>query len=384
MPAVFDFALTPEHRSLRDDIREFARTKIIPNSEQCDRERALIPDVARHFHDAGFARPWFDPRATTRPLMTASALIAEELGYADPAYASYLMLPIFFNRIVLGYLSGPAKDKLLDELDRGHVVTAFAASERAAGSDFGALAVCAEPNDIGYTLNGRKEYSSNLRYASQVIVVARTAPGAMGGLSWFLVPMESKGVRVGPRWDTLGMRAIDISPLELTDVQVPLDHRLGEEGRGMLMFNEHLAQSRTGIAAMAVGIARRARDVVLDFGLHRRVYGDKLTKLQDYRFRIAEMEMEIAAARSLVALSAQKSDAGLDHVKEASLAKLYAGQMVMHVTSEAVLMLGSAGYTGQTVAEKLMRDARHVSIVEGPDPIHKEIVFANILRRGAY
>jgi butyryl-CoA dehydrogenase len=135
---------------------------------------------------------------------------------------------------------------------------------------------------------------------------------------------------------------------------------------------------------MAVGIARRARDTVLDFGLHRRLYGDKLTKMQDYRFRIAEMEMEIAAARSLVALSAKKADLGLDHSKEASLAKLYAGQMVMRVTSEAVLMLGSVGYTGQTVADKLMRDARHISIVEGPDPIHKEMVFAQMLRRGAY
>ena len=381
---MFDFALTPEHRRLRDEIREFGRTRIMPISEESDRERRLDPDLAVAFHEAGFARPWFDPESSTRGLLTAAALIAEELGYADPAYASYLMLPVFFNRIVLSYLSGSAKDKLLEELDRGHVVTAFAASERAAGSDFGALAVSAEPNDTGYMLNGRKEYSSNLRYASQVIVVARTAPGAMGGLSWFLVPMDAKGVSVGPRWDSLGMRAIDISPLELSDVHVPLDLRLGEEGRGMLMFNEHLAQSRTGIAAMAVGIARRARDVVLDFGLHRRVYGDKLTKLQDYRFRIAEMEVEIAAARSLVALSAQKSDAGLDHGKEASVAKLFAGQMVMRVTAEAVLMLGSVGYTGQTVADKLMRDARHVSIVEGPDPIHKEIVFANLLRRGAY
>ena len=365
-------------------MREFGRTNVIPIAEECDRERRLVPEVATAFHEAGFARPWFDPASTARASVTAGAIIAEELGYADPAYASYLMLPVFFNRIVLGYLSGAAKDKLLADLEREHVVTSFAASERAAGSDFGALAVTATPNDGGYTLNGRKEYSSNLRHASHVIVVARTAPGAMGGLSWFLVPMDAEGVVIGDRWDSLGMRAIDISPLELNDVQVPLDHRLGEEGRGMWMFNEHLAQSRTGIAAMAVGIARRARDVVLDFGLHRRVYGDKLTKMQDYRFRIAEMEMEIAAARALVALSAQKSDAGLDHAKEASLAKLYAGQMVMRVTAEAVLMLGSVGYTGQTVVDKLMRDARHVSIVEGPDPIHKEIVFANMLRRGGY
>ncbi len=381
---VFDFTLTPENLALRDAVREFGRTNVIPISEEGDRERRLMPEVASAFHEAGFAKPWFDPDANVRGLVTAGAIMSEELGYADPAYASYLMLPVFFNRIVLGYLSGREKDDLVEQLGREHVVTSFAASERAAGSDFAALEVSAEPNDVGYTLNGRKEYSSNLRNAHQVIVVARTAPGLMGGLSWFLVPMNSEGVSVGERWNTLGLRAIDVSPLELKDVQVPVARRLGEEGRGMWMFNEHLAQSRTGIAGMAVGMARRARDIVLDFGLHRRLYGDKLTKQQDYRFRIADMEMEIAAARSLVALSAQKADAGLDHSKEASVAKLYAGQMVMRITSEAVLMLGSVGYTAQTVADKLMRDARHVSIVEGPDPIHKEIVFANLLRRGAY
>ena len=381
---MFDFALTAEQRGVRDRIREFGRDHVAPVSDESEQNRCLFPEVAAAFHDAGFARPWFDPERGERGLMTDGAIIAEELGYADPAYASYLMLPVLFNHIVLGYLEGSAKACLLDELARGHVVTAFAASERAAGSDFGAMAVVAERSDDGYSLNGRKEYSSNVRHARHVIIVARTAPGAMTGLSWFFVPMDAEGVVIGPRWDSLGMRAIDISPLELTNVHVSEDHRLGAEGRGLMMFNDHLAQSRTGIAAMAVGIARRARDVVMDFGLKRRVYGGKLTKMQDYRFRIAEMEMDIAAARSLVALSAQKADAGLDHGKEASLAKLYAGQMAMRVTSDAVVMLGSIGYTSQTIVDKLMRDARHVSIVEGADPIHKEIVFANMLRRGAY
>lgn len=381
---MFDFALTAEHRCVRDQIREFATAHIAPVSEDSERNRQLSPEVASAFHDAGFARRWFDPERRERDLLTAGSIIAEELGYSDPAYASYLMLPVLFNHIVLGYLSGSAKDCLLNELARGHVVTAFAASERVAGSDFGAMSVAAAPNESGYVINGRKEYSSNVGHARHVIVVARTAPEQMTGLTWFFVPMDADGVTIGPRWDTLGMRAIDLSPLELTNVQVAEDLRLGDEGRGLWMFNQHLAESRTGIAAMAVGMARRARDVVLDFGLKRRIYGGKLTKMQDYRFRIADMEMDIAAARSLVALSAQKADAGLDHGKEASLAKLYAGQMAMRVTSDALAMLGSIGYTGQTVVDKLMRDARHVSIVEGSDPIHKEIVFANLLRRGAY
>jgi alkylation response protein AidB-like acyl-CoA dehydrogenase len=147
-------------------------------------------------------------------------------------------------------------------------------------------------------------------------------------------------------------------------------------------MNEHLAQSHTGIAALGVGIARRARDLVLEFGGRRRVYGQKLTRLQDYRFRIADMEKDIAAARGLVWVSALKYDAGHEHAKEASIAKLYAGEMVTRVTQEVALMLGSIGYTGQTVAEKLLRDARHIAIVEGPEPTHKEIIFAQMLRHG--
>ena len=381
---MFEFALSPAQRELRDGVREFGKAQIIPISERCAAERSMPQAVADAFHAAGFAASYY-ARPEADALVSEGAIISEELGYADASFASYLMLPVFFNRLLLGYLTGEPRDRLMAALDAGHVVTSFAASERAAGSDFTALSVSAEQqDDCSYRLNGRKEYSTNLRYAHQVIVVARTSPDAMGGLSWFFVPMDSAGVSVGDRWDTLGLRALDVSPLELNDVVVPEEHRLGEAGRGLPMFNEHLAKSRTGIAAMAVGIARRARDVVMDFGLHRRVYGDKLTKMQDYRFRIVEMEKEIAAARALVSLSAQKADAGLDHAKEASLAKLYAGEMVMRVTAEAVLMLGSVGYTGQTVADKLMVDARHVAIVEGPEPIHKEIIYATMLRRGAY
>ena len=381
---MFDFTLTPAQRELRDGVREFGKTQIIPISASCAAERSMPQSVADAFHAAGFTTSYYDA-PDSHPLVADGAIISEELGYADAAFASYLMLPVFFNRLLMSYLTGEPRDKLMSALNAGHVVTSFAASERAAGSDFTATAVSADrKDDCSYVLNGRKEYSTNIRYADQVIVVARTSPEAMGGQSWFLVPMDAAGVSVGDRWNTLGLRALDVSPLELKDVVVPEEYRIGEEGRGLNMFNEHLAKSRTGIAAMAVGIARRARDVVMQHGLHRRVYGDKLTKMQDYRFRIVEMEKEIAAARALVALSAQKSDAGLDHAKEASLAKLYAGEMVMRVTAEAVLMLGSMGYTGQTVVDKLMVDARHVAIVEGPEPIHKEIMFATMLRRGGY
>jgi alkylation response protein AidB-like acyl-CoA dehydrogenase len=241
--------------------------------------------------------------------------------------------------------------------------------------------------DDGYVLDGRKEYSSNIRNAAYVIVVARDGGSEKrdgGGLSWFLVPTDAAGVRIGDRWSTLGLRAMDLSPLELRDVRVPLENRIGDEGRGFAMMGSSLSQSRTGIAAVGVGIARRARDEVLAFGSRRILYGEKLHKQQDFRFRIADMEKDIAAARALVWLSAMKHDQGLDATKEASIAKVFSGEMVMRVTGSASQMLGSIGYTGQSVVEKLYRDARHVAIVEGAEATHKEIIFATMLRRGGY
>lgn len=382
---MLELARSDSHEELRNRVRAFAAAEIAPNAAEADRTRAIPANLSERFHLSGMAQRFltFD-----RAYLSEICMVTEELGYACAACASYLMLPVFFNRFLLKFLEPPAAARLHDELEQGHLVTSFAASERVAGSDLHSLAVTVERTPSGYRLNGRKEYSTNARQARQVIVVAKGPSGATTGssgtsLSWLLVPTSAPGVTVGDRWETFGLRALDVSPFEFQDVDLPPSALLGTEGGGLQLLNQNLAQSRTGIAALAVGIARRARDLVIEFAQQRRLYGQKLNRLQDYRFRIADMEMDIAAARGLVAASAEKYDRGLDHNKEASMAKLYAGQMVMRVTEAACAMLGSIGYTGQTMAEKLMRDARHVAIVEGPEPVHREIVYGEMLRRGA-
>jgi alkylation response protein AidB-like acyl-CoA dehydrogenase len=382
---VIEFARSESQRELRDVVRAFAAVEIAPFAQEADRLRTIPAALGERFQNTGVARQFLSP---DRPYLNEICMVTEELGYACAACASYLMLPVFFNRFLLRFLEPNAAARLRAELDEGQIVTSFAASEREAGSDLQATAVTVERTSSGYRLNGRKEYSSNARHARQVIVVAR-GPSLAGvdagpsALSWLLVPTNAAGVTVGPRWDTFGLRALDVSPFDFVDVDLPPSALLGAEGGGLQLLSHNLAQSRTGIAALAVGIARRARDLVVEFANRRQIYGQKLNRLQDYRFRIADMETDISAARGLVAASAEKYDRGLDHNKEASMAKLYAGQMVMRVTEAASAMLGSIGYTGQTVAEKLLRDARHVAIVEGPEPIHREIVFMEMLRRGA-
>ncbi|HWH36332.1 MAG TPA: acyl-CoA dehydrogenase family protein [Candidatus Limnocylindrales bacterium] len=365
---------------------EFGRAEIAPVADAADRKASIPPGLAQRFHATGLGADLLETKPGDEFVSTA-CLMAEELAYQCAALASYLMLPIFFNRVVLQHLHGEQREQFLARCLAEPVFTAFAASEAAAGSDLMALQVTARRNGEGYVLDGRKEYSSNLRAADFVIVVARTgasAARATDAMSWFLLPTDTPGVEIGARWPTFGLRAIDVSPLELDGVIVPVERRLGGEGRGLPMMGSSLSMSRVGIAALGVGIARRARDVVVEHSKRRQIYGAKLNRMQDYRFRIADLEKNIAAARALVWTAAQKLDRGEDALKEASIAKLFSGEMVMNVAGAASAMLGSIGYTGQSPIEKLLRDARHVAIVEGPEPTHKELIFAHLLRHGGY
>ena len=385
---MFEFAVTPTQADLRSAVRKFAAAEIEPIALEHDRTGTSPLALVSTFAATGLPVRWLEMESSDgQGFVTEVCIAAEELAYACAAMASLIMLPVIFNRLALEGLAEPARSALRERAVSEPLMTSFAATEREAGSDLRLVATTATRTNGGYVLDGRKEYSSNVRHAAHVIVVARSdgSDGRDGsGLSWFLVPTDAPGVVIGERWSTLGLRALDLSPIELHDVRVPLANRVGDEGRGLAMMGSSLSQSRTGIAAVGVGIARRARDEVVAFGSKRILYGQKLHKQQDFRFRIAEMEKDIAAARALVWLSAMKQDQGLDATKEASIAKVFAGQMVMRTTESASQMLGSIGYTGQNIIEKLYRDARHVGIVEGAEATHKEIIFATVLRRGGY
>ena len=384
---MFPFTSTPEQLEFRDAVRAFASREIAPIALQHDRTGESPLGVHERFWRQGLAERLLPrPDGERSPYLVMFCIAAEELAYACAAIASLIMLPLFFNRLVLRLLAEPARSEFRAQLDSNPTITSFAATERASGSDVLHMDTRAERVEGGYLVTGRKQFSTNLRHASKVIVVARTGSGerAASAMTWFLVPTTQSGVAIGERWETLGLRAIDVSPMELHDARIPESSRLGDEGRGIWLMNESLPQSRTGIGAIAVGIARRARDEVLAFSSRRHLYGDKLYKLQDYRFRIADMEKDIAAARALTYLSALKYDQGLSNNKEASIAKLSAGQVVMRVTEAASTMLGGIGYTHESVVEKLFRDARHVAIVEGTDPTHKELIFADLIRKGGY
>ena len=385
---MFEFVDTPEQKEIRSSVKAFVKEDVIPVAEEYDRRRESPLHIYQKFYEDGWMARFLPGNLKEGEAWVVNALIVtEELAYGCAGVSSAIMMPVFFNRLALLYLSGDEQAEFRKSLAEKPFLTAFSASEHEAGSDMLALRTRARRNGGSYIISGEKAFSSNIRHARYVIVMARTGPDdakSMDAFSWFLVPTDAEGLEIGDAWDTLGLRSIDVSPILFEDVEVSKRYRLGDEGEGLPMMAENIHQSRTAIAAVAVGIARRARDEIMKYGRRRKLYGDRLYKLQDYRFQLVEMEKDIAAARALVWLSGLKADQGQDHSKEASIAKVFAGQMVMRVTGSASMMMGSVGYTSAAIVEKLLRDARHVAIVEGPEPVQKEMIFAQMLRRGVY
>lgn len=386
---MFDFLLSPRQQDLRLAAQVFRDTQILPIADRQDRIGDFPVEISDRFYRDGWMDYFMPEPDNEEPgtFLVDSACVVEELAYGCAGIGASLMLPILVNRTTLSYLDKESSDDFRLELQKEPFMTAFAASEHTAGSDLKQMEASARKTDGGWLINGSKAFSSNLRHARYVVVVARELTDgkhAGNAFPWFLVPTSAPGVKIGPAWETFGIRAMDVSPLYLNDVEIPEERRLGGAGHGLSMMAKQLSVSRTWFAAVAVGIARRARDVILEYARGRKLYGGHLYKLQDYRFQLVEMEQGIAAARSLVWLSALKHDAGLDHRKEASIAKLFAGQMVMQVTAAASMMMGGMGYTSEIVLGKLLRDARHVAILEGPEPVQKELVFHRMLRRDLY
>ncbi len=267
-------------------------------------------------------------------------------------------------------------------------LAALACTEIEAGSDLRSIQTRAVRNGSNYIISGKKTYSSNLPYSDFVIVIARTEPGEGQGspkaLSAFVVPTSAPGFVIGERWKTLGLRSQAVCPCELHDVVVSEEFLLSDEGDGLNLLNAGLDLSRIMMASLGVGGARRLLNVTSHYARKRELFGIKLVKFQDYRFKLVKMEEGIATGKLLVWVAASEYDAGLKCTKEASLAKLHCGKLVQEVASAACVMMGGTGFLEGSIVEKIYREAPILTLIEGSEPIQSEIVYSEMLRRGLY
>lgn len=359
--------LSDDEKIFRDNVAQFATSRIKPMVKQMDEEGHLDPAICKECFDLdlmGIHIP--DTYGGAGGTFFMSILAVEEISKVDPSVGVYIDVQnTLVNNALLRWGSEEQKQKYLPRLAKD-TVGAYALSEAGSGSDAFALATRAEDRGDHYLLNGRKLWITNAKEAGIFIVLATVNPAAgYRGITAFIVEKGYPGFTVGKKEDKLGIRASSTCELLLEDCRVPKENLLGEVGKGYKVAIETLNEGRIGIGAQMLGLARGAFEAGLAYSKERVQFGKPICEFQAIQFQLAEMATEIEAARLLVYNAARLKDAGLPFLKEAAMVKYYASQVAERVTSQVVEIFGGYGYTKDYPAEKYYRDAKIGKIYEG-------------------
>ena len=372
-------ALTDTQRQIVELARDFARTHIEPHAAEWDRTEHFPRAVLKELGQLGFlgmlAPEEYDGMALD---ITTYLMVLEELAAADASISVSVGIHNALPTGILARYGTPAqKQRWLKPLAQGALLGAFSLSEADAGSDAGSLRTRAVRDGASWILRGSKAWVTNGGTADLVILFARTD----AGISAFMVPTNAPGYRPGKPEDKMGLRASNTVSVALEDVRLPLDHLVGDEGKGFHYAMEALDGGRIGIAAQGVGISRRALEHAMRYCAERTQFGTPLKDFEAVKFKLADMATRITAARALGMLAAARRDRGEDCTLEASIAKVFASETAMWVTTQAIQLFGGYGYMRDYPVEKLFRDAKVTEIYEGTSEIQRLIIARELYRR---
>ncbi|MFZ2282424.1 MAG: acyl-CoA dehydrogenase [Lutibacter sp.] len=377
-----DFNLTEEQIMIRDAARNFAQTELLPGVIERDEKQKFPAEQIKKMGELGFLGMMVDPIYGGSGLDTISYVLAmEEISKID-ASASVVMS--VNNSLVCWGLetfgTEAQKQKYLVPLAKGEIIGAFCLSEPEAGSDATSQHTTAIDKGDYYLLNGTKNWITNGNNASVYIVIAQTdfAKGHKG-INALIVEKGLPGFAVGNKENKLGIRGSDTHSLMFTDVKVPKENRIGEDGFGFKFAMKTLAGGRIGIAAQALGIASGAYELALKYSKERKTFGKEISQHQAIAFKLADMATSIEAARHLCIKAAWEKDQHLNYDLSGAMAKLYAAETAMSVTVEAVQIHGGYGFVKEYHVERLMRDAKITQIYEGTSEIQKIVISRSIL-----
>ncbi|WP_144607558.1 acyl-CoA dehydrogenase [Algoriphagus algorifonticola] len=378
-----NFQLTEEHLAVQEAAREFANTELLPGVIERDTEAKFPTEQIKKMSELGFMGMMVDPKYNGGGMDTIAYVLAmEELSKID-ASASVSM-SVNNSLVCWGlekYGTEEQKEKYLKKLATGEVLGAFCLSEPEAGSDATSQRTEATKEGDYYILNGTKNWITNGSSASVYLVIAQTdASKGHKGISVFIVEKGWEGFVIGKKEDKLGIRGSDTHSLMFTDVKVPASNRIGEEGFGFNFAMETLNGGRIGIAAQALGIAAGAYEMSVAYSKERKAFGKPISQHQAIQFKLADMATQIEAARMLVYKAAWLKDQGEDYAHASAMAKLYASEVAMNVTVEAVQVHGGYGYVKEYHVERLMRDAKITQIYEGTSEIQKIVISRGLLK----
>ncbi|MFH6604540.1 acyl-CoA dehydrogenase family protein [Maribacter algicola] len=378
-----DFTLSEEQLMIQQAARDFAQNELLPEViERDDAQRFPSEQVAK-MGELGFLGMMVDPKYGGSGLDTLSyVLVMEELSKVD---ASASVVVSVNNSLVCygleAYGTEEQKQKYLPRLATGETIGAFCLSEPEAGSDATSQKTTAIDKGDHYILNGTKNWITNGSTAGIYLVIAQThVDKGHKGINALIVEKGAKGFEIGPKENKLGIRGSDTHSLNFNDVKVPKENRIGEDGFGFKFAMKTLAGGRIGIAAQALGIAAGAYELAKKYAKERKAFGTEIANHQAIAFKLADMHTQIEAARHLVYKAAWDKDNGSDYDLSGAMAKLYASQVAMETTIEAVQIHGGNGYVKDYHVERLMRDAKITQIYEGTSEIQKIVISRNILK----
>ena len=378
-----NFQLNEEQLAVQEAARDFAQSELLPGVIERDTEARFPKEQIQKMGALGFMGMMVDPAYGGGGMDTLSYVIAmEEISKID-ASASVCM-SVNNSLVCWGlekYGTEEQKQTYLTKLATGELLGAFCLSEPEAGSDATSQQTSATLEGDYYLLNGTKNWITNGSSASVYLVIAQTdASKGHKGISAFIVEKGWEGFVVGKKEDKLGIRGSDTHSLMFTDVKVPVQNRIGAEGFGFTFAMETLNGGRIGIAAQALGIASGAYELALAYAKQRKAFGKPISQHQAIQFKLADMATQIEAARLLVFKAAWLKDQGEDYAQASAMAKLYASEVAMNVTIEAVQVHGGYGYVKEYHVERLMRDAKITQIYEGTSEIQRIVISRNVLK----
>ncbi|MFT6873891.1 MAG: alkylation response protein AidB-like acyl-CoA dehydrogenase [Roseivirga sp.] len=378
-----NFELTEEHIAVRDAAREFANTELLPGVIDRDEHQRFPAEQVKKMGELGFMGMMVDPKYGGGGMDTISYVLAmEEISKID-ASASVCM-SVNNSLVCWGiekFGTEEQKQKYLTALATGEKIGAFCLSEPEAGSDATSQQTTAEDKGDHYLLNGTKNWITNGSTASVYLVVAQTdREKGHRGINCLIVEKDMDGFVVGKKENKLGIRGSDTHSLMFTDVKVPKENRIGEDGFGFKFAMSTLSGGRIGIAAQALGIASGAYELALAYSKERKAFGKPISQHQAIQFKLADMATEIEAARLLCLKAAHLKDQKKDFGKASAMAKLYASKVAMDTTVEAVQVHGGYGFVKEYHVERLMRDAKITQIYEGTSEIQKIVISRELLK----
>jgi butyryl-CoA dehydrogenase len=381
-----DYFFTEDQLMIRDLTRKIAEEKVKPARRELDEQNRFPAEIMKELAAVDLLRVFVPEEAGgLGGGCTEMCIVTEELSRACAGVATTYSANALAAMPVILYGSKDQKERFLSRIADGESYAAFALTEAGAGSDVSNIKTTAREVEDGFILNGSKQFITNGGVADIYTVIAVTDPKrGPRGISALIVEKGTPGFSFGKEEDKMGIRASKTTELVFEDCKIPKENLLGRRGMGFVVTMKTFDRTRPGVGAQAVGIAQGAFDEALEYAKQRVQFGKPITSFQALQFMMADMATEIEAARALVYATARMVDAGAKNVaRESAMAKLFASDMAMRVTTDAVQIMGGYGYMKEYPVEKFMRDAKITQIYEGTNQIQRQVIALSLIKQSS-